>query len=65
MKFYYSSRNPDQNGMIRIHGQDCKDLPDVLARVYLGMFANGNLAMQKAQKNFQINDIVICKCCNG
>lgn len=64
MKFYYSAKNPDQRGMIRVHGDDCKELPEVLERVYLGIFANANMAMEKAQKNHQITNIIVCECCS-
>ncbi|AVR45444.1 hypothetical protein C7S20_09265 [Christiangramia fulva] len=63
MKFYYSAKNPDHNGMIRVHGEDCKELPDVLDRVYLGIFANGDLAKKKAQQNLLVTNIIVCKCC--
>lgn len=63
MKFYYSGKNPDPQGAIRVHADDCKSLPEVLERIYIGIFANGNLAMETAQKKLQIPKVKLCKCC--
>lgn len=64
MKFYYSAKNPDFRGKFMIHGDDCNDLPDVLERVYLGIFPNATLALTKAQEHLQLDKLGICKCCS-
>ena len=63
MKFYYSGKNPNAKGVVMVHADDCKTLPDVLERIYIGIFANGNLAMTTAQEKLQITKIRLCKCC--
>ncbi|SDS13127.1 hypothetical protein [Gramella sp. MAR_2010_147] len=64
MKFYYSGKSPDIHGVIMIHADDCKSLPDVLNRVYLGIFPNGNLATSSAIVKLQLSKVNICSCCN-
>lgn len=63
MKFYYSGKQPDVQGIIMVYADSCKNLPDVLGRIYIGMFPNSNLAMETAQKKLQLAKVKICKCC--
>ena len=63
MQYYYSSKVPDARGVIRIHAESCKELPDVLARVYLGIYPNGNLALSSVKEKLQLTKVKVCKCC--
>lgn len=63
MKFYYSGKNPNPQGVIMVHADDCKELPDVLERIYIGIFANGNLAIDSAREKFQLTKVRLCRCC--
>ncbi|MDR5589452.1 hypothetical protein [Christiangramia sp. SM2212] len=63
MKFYYSGKQPDAYGVIRVHAETCKSLPDILGRIYIGMFPNGNLAMETAKNELQLAKVKVCKCC--
>ncbi|APU68776.1 MAG: hypothetical protein ABGW91_01740 [Christiangramia sp.] len=63
MKFYYSTTVPDEHGSIIIHRDNCLSLPQVDERLYLGIFANGNLAVEKARLAYQIQKLRICDCC--
>ena len=65
MKFYYSGKNPDAQGAIMVHADDCKQLPDVLERIYLGIYANGDLAITSAIEKLQLTRVRICKCCKN
>ena len=63
MQYYYSSKEPDALGVIRIHGENCKDLPHVLSRIYLGIYPNANLALTSVKEKLQLTRVKICKCC--
>lgn len=63
MQYYYSSKRPDSHGVIRVHGENCQELPDILTRIYLGIFPNGNLAMLSAREKFQLEKVKVCRCC--
>ena len=63
MQYYYSSKNPDTRGVIRVHAEKCQDLPDVLARIYLGIFPNSGLAMSSAKEKLQLTKVKVCVCC--
>lgn len=63
MQYYYSSKNPDERGFIRVHAENCKGLPDVLARIYLGIFPNSILAMGSAKEKLQLTRVKVCQCC--
>lgn len=63
MKFYYSGKSPNTQGVILVHADDCSSLPDVLERIYLGIFPNGNLAITSAREKLQLTKVKICKCC--
>ncbi len=45
MQYYYSGKNPDVQGVIQVHADNCKDLPEIIERIYLGIFPNANLAI--------------------
>ncbi|MUP44424.1 hypothetical protein E0K83_01525 [Gramella sp. BOM4] len=64
MKFYYSGKTPDARGAVQVHSEDCQSLPDILGRIYLGLFPNGNMALDTAKTKFQISKARICKCCD-
>lgn len=64
MKFYYTGKEPDLKGVIWIHAETCKSLPDVLGRIYLGMFPNGYLAIETAKAKLQLAKVNVCKCCS-
>ncbi len=63
MQYYYSSKYPDERGIIKVHAEGCKDLPDVLGRVYLGIYPNGNMALSSVKEKLQVSRAKICKCC--
>jgi len=63
MKFYYSGKVPDAWGDIMVYADNCKSLPDVLERVYIGIFPNSFLAIENAQQKLQLSKVKICKCC--
>lgn len=63
MKFYYSGKNPDVRGTIMVHADDCKSLPEVLERIYLGIYPNPNLAILSAKEKLQLTRVKVCKCC--
>ncbi|MCG9970873.1 hypothetical protein [Christiangramia crocea] len=63
MKFYYSGKNTNTQGVIMVHSEDCKALPDVLQRIYIGMFPNSNLAITSAKQKLQLTRVKVCTCC--
>ncbi|MUP42036.1 hypothetical protein [Christiangramia aestuarii] len=63
MQYYYSSKKPDIGGHIRVHAQNCVELPDILARIYLGIFPNSNLAVASAREKLQLTRVKVCNCC--
>ncbi len=63
MQYYYSRKNPDRSGVMKIHADKCNDLPGVLSRIYLGIFANEKMAVQTAKEKFQLTKVQICSCC--
>ncbi|MCH4821866.1 hypothetical protein ML462_01660 [Gramella lutea] len=63
MQYYYSSKKPNALGIVKVHAENCKDLPDVLGRIYLGIFPNGNLALASVREKFQLTNAKICSCC--
>lgn len=63
MQYYYSSKNPDSLGIIRVHAENCANLPEVLGRIYLGIYPNGNLAVASAREKLQLTKVRVCNCC--
>ncbi|QYA24267.1 hypothetical protein G3I01_01650 [Gramella sp. MT6] len=63
MQYYYTRKNPDARGVIQVHADRCKDLPEILERVYLGIFPNSSLAMNSAKEKLQLTKVRICTCC--
>ncbi|WP_156888641.1 hypothetical protein [Christiangramia echinicola] len=63
MQYYYSSKNPDSLGVIRVHAEKCRELPDVLTRIYLGIFPNSSLAISTAKEKLQLTKVRVCNCC--
>lgn len=63
MKFYYLSKSSNSQGMVYVHADSCTKLPDILSRVYLGIFPNSLLAMDAAKDQFQVEKAAVCKCC--
>ena len=63
MKFYYLNKNSNPQGLLMVHADSCTRLPDILSRVYLGIFPNSLLAINAAKDQFQVEKAAICKCC--
>lgn len=63
MKFYYSGKNPDVRGTIMVHADDCESLPEVLDRIYLGIYPNSHLAILSAKEKLRLSRVKVCKCC--
>ena len=61
MKFFYLSSKINFDGKYEIHQRECKNLPDILDRDYLGPFNNGQEALRKAQKANE--HAVLCESC--
>lgn len=61
MKRYYVNNNAQMNGDHEVHDEDCRYLPSLQNRIYLGQFTNCKPAVQEAKKyHRQVNG---CKTC--
>ncbi len=48
MKFFYLSTKCNSVGKFEIHERNCKHIPPILDREYLGPFNNGKEALRRA-----------------
>ncbi|WP_035695426.1 hypothetical protein [Christiangramia portivictoriae] len=63
MKFYYLSKQANDDGVVSIHADSCEQLPSILERVYLGIFDNSRLAAEAALSKYQVLNLETCFCC--
>jgi hypothetical protein len=62
MKKYYVNDNAQSNGDHEVHHEDCRYLPSLQNRTYLGSFSNCRDAVKEAKKHHtQVNG---CKTCS-
>lgn len=60
-KHYYVNKNKQNNGDNEVHKEECKWIPDVLNREYLGYFDNCRDAVRKArEKGYNANGCYYC-----
>lgn len=52
MKSYYVNRRAQSNGDHEVHDQDCRYLPSVENRVYLGNYMSCTPAVAEAKKTY-------------
>ena len=58
---YYVNKNAQSNGDHEVHRDGCSWLPDVLNRIYLGLFSNCHPAVREARKHYtQVNGCYFC-----
>lgn len=63
MEFYYLNKNAQSTGEHEVHKETCSSLPEERNRVYLGVFNNGNEAVEKA-KSIGYSTADGCKNCS-
>ena len=56
MKHYYVNKQAQSNGDHEVHTEDCKYIPEVRNREYLGYFTNCQDAIKKAKSIFPTAD---------
>lgn len=61
MKQYYVNKNAQSNGDHEVHNVDCKYLPSIENRIYLGVFSNCKPAVVEAKKTYTKSNG--CKTC--
>lgn len=62
MKKYYVNKNKQSNGDHEVHDADCKYLPNIENRIYLGEFSNCKPAVTEAKKTYSQSNG--CKTCS-
>jgi hypothetical protein len=62
MKFFYLSTKCNSAGKFEIHERNCKHIPPILDREYLGPFNNGKEALRRAC-NLNPNALLCTDCC--
>lgn len=63
MKNYYVNQNAQTNGDHEVHTEDCRYLPSITNRKYLGAFSTCKAAVTEAKKTYaQSNG---CKTCSN
>ncbi len=56
MKKYYVNNHVQPNGDHEVHNQDCKYLPNIVSKKYLGEFSNCKDAVIEAKKTYSKSD---------
>lgn len=66
MKQYYVNKKPQGNGDHEVHREDCKHLPHLDHKEYLGLFSNCKDAVEEATKIYAQADgcFFCCKECH-
>lgn len=63
MKKYYVNENAQSNGDHEVHDEDCRYLPHLQNRTYLGEFSSCTPAVKEAKKYY--NQVNGCKTCSN
>lgn len=63
MKKYYVNKNAQNNGDHEVHDENCRFLPNIDNRKYLGQFSSCKDAVKEAKKEYSKSDG--CKTCSN
>ncbi len=59
--YYYLDSRPNEYGVLEVHDQRCKHLPNFSHRILLGMFSSSQEAILMAKKHFvSVNGCPYC-----
>lgn len=61
MKYYYVNKEQQNNGDHEVHNEDCRFLPSIQNKLYLGVFTTCKDAVKEAKKHYdQVNGCYFC-----
>ncbi|EGO9490963.1 hypothetical protein CUM52_07670 [Enterococcus faecalis] len=63
MPFYFFNNNTDNHNRHEVHTKDCKYLPDILNRTFLGLEDNCKDAISRANKEYPTKKFDGCFYC--